>query len=165
MPMWDLATRDNWELVLSDSRVVTPIPNSQTDYGGYSFTPIPPVYAVCNTNTVLVGTFSQTAKPYWFLGGRVSQFLSVSPSLSSNFISGVQAGASRNVGLNRLNLLKFDDYDIYPYTLSIDTPYWLEDIYIEVWQYEGGDNTDADDILIRLDSIEMKIDAMENYGT
>lgn len=165
MPIWDLATRNNWELVLNDKRVVTPLPNSQTDLGGFSYTPIPPIYAVCSTSTVLVGTYSASAKPYWFLGARISQFLYVSPSMSANFIGGVQAGASRSAGLNRLNLFKFDDYDIYPYALSIETPYWIEDIYIEVWQYEGADNTDSDDIILRLDSIEMKIDAMENYGT
>lgn len=164
MPVWDLATRENWELVLTDNRITVPIPGSETLYGGYSFEPIPPVYAVCNTDTVLVGTFSQSAKPYWFLGARVSQYLYVSPSMSSNFISGVQAGATQRAGLNRLTLFKFENYNVHPYTLSIETPYYIEDIYIEVWQYLAQDNTDSDDILLRLDSIEMKLDAMANPG-
>jgi hypothetical protein len=164
MPVWDLATRANWELVLTDRRITTPISGSETVYGGYSFEAIPPIYAVCDTDTVLVGTFSQTAKPYWFLGGIVSQYLFVSPSMSTNFISGVQAGESKKAGLNRLTLLEFNNYNVHPYTLSIQTPYYIEDIYIEVWQYLAQDSTDSDDILLRLDSIEMKIDAMANHG-
>ena len=164
MPVWDLSTRENWELVLADTRITTPIPGSEIAYGGYSFRPIPPMFAVCDTDTVLVGAFSRTAKPYWFLGARVLQYLYVSPSMSENFISGVQAGNTQRAGLNRLTLFKFENYHVHPYTLSIEIPYYIEDIYIEVWQYLAQDNTDSDDILLRLDSIEMKLDAMESRG-
>ena len=159
MPNWDLATLDNWQLILQDSRVAQRVTNAPLAPGDYRYKPIPPIFATPSVNTLLVGTFSQTAKPYWFLGARASQYLYVSPSMSSNFISGVQAGNTINVGLNRLTLIEFKDYNISPYVLHLEIPYWIEDIYVEVWEFTGYMQPDYQDILDRLDSIETKIDS------
>ncbi|WP_009631024.1 hypothetical protein [Synechocystis sp. PCC 7509] len=163
MSAWDLALRENWGLVLQDSRMAERIPTPNNPPGKYKYKAIPPIYATCDSSTVLIGTYSQTAETYWFLGAKVSQFLYVSPSLSSNFVSGVQAGETKNAGLNRLTLIKFEDYGVYPYTLKLEIPYWLEDIYMEVWQYTGYEEQGYEEVLDRLDSIEMKIDEIQNY--
>lgn len=166
MVLWDLAKKDNWELILSDRRSViyknNTTPNDITSY----YEPIKPIYANPNSHILLIGTASNSAKQHWFLGAKASQYLYVSPSPTTDFVSGVQVANAINVGLNRLTLVKFDNYDISPYILKLEIPYWLEDIYIEVWEYFGYLPPDEgnSEILDRLDAIEDKLDALENYG-
>ncbi len=63
-----------------------------------------------------------------------------------------------------MNLVEFKDYDVSPYVLQLDIPYWLEDIFIEVWEYTGYVDPGYQEVLDRLDAIEEKIDFTENYG-
>lgn len=160
--MWDLATRENWDLILSDSRSVTYTNNTTSDKLPYYYEPISPIYASPNSHILLIGTKSEKAKPHWFLGARASQFLYVSPSTTSYFISGVQAQESKKIGLNRLTLVKFEDYGISPYTLQLSIPYWIEDITVEVWEYADPIVSDSQNIIDRLDAIETKIDNSPN---
>lgn len=156
MSAWDLATKENWELLLSERRIAQRIPNSDPTYE-YKYNAIPPIYITPNSRILLIGTQSNSAKSHWFLGARVSQYLYVSPSMNSNLISGVQTSDIKRVGLNRLTLVKFEDYGVYPYTLQLEIPYWLEDIYVEVWEYQGvyaDENQQHEELIARLDSIE-----------
>ncbi len=164
MPVWDLATRENWELLLQDRRIAQRVSDPNLAPYLYKYKPINPIYATPNSTTLLIGAYSDSARPTWFLGATASQYLYVSPSFDSQLIGGVQSSDSKKIGLRRLTLVKFDDYDISPYTLQLDIPYWLEDIYIEVWEYTGYIEPGYQEVLDRLDSIEMKIDAMETQG-
>lgn len=162
MPLWELATKENWELILTERRTATI--KTQPTSGKYFHNPIAPIYTTPNSHVLLIGTHSKFAKSHWFLGARVSQYLYVSPSMNSNLISGVQTSDIKRVGLNRLTLIKFEDYGVYPYTLQLEIPRWLEDIYIEVWEYTGiiDDPTyqyDVEEILERLDRIEAKLNS------
>lgn len=152
-----LADSSNWELLLSQSKVATRHADRLVANSYYEYEPIPP-FANPQSHLLLIGTRSDTAKPYWFLGARASQYLYLSPNISSNFTSGVQAGNSINVGLNRMTVVEFKDYDIFNYVLKLEIPYWIEDIYIEVFEYVGFVEPDARQILDRLDSIETKLD-------
>lgn len=162
MPNWDLANVENWQLLLSEKRLATA--KTQPISGKNFFNPIPPVYANPNSNILLVGVQSEYAKPTWFLGARIAQFLYVSPSSYYNYTSGVQISNIRKIGLNRLTLIKFDDFDINEYVLEVAIPYWIQDIYVEVWQYLG-DVRDSDEewvsLVERLNSIESKLDSVE----
>lgn len=135
--MWDLVTRENWELILSERRVVVYKNGTSPVNDNYKYTPISPIYASPNSHILLIGTQSNSALSHWFLGARVSQYLYVSPSTTPNLISGVQTSDIKRVGLNRLTLVKFEDYGVLPYILQLEIPYWLEDIYVEVWEYQG----------------------------
>lgn len=157
MTLWDLATKENWELILSDRRIANRLPTPDPAKYKYLYDPIAPIYTTPSSRVLLIGTQSNSAKSYWFLGARVSQYLYVSPSMNSNLISGVQTSDIKRVGLNRLTLVKFEDYGVYPYTLQIEIPYWLEDIYVEVWEYQGiyaDENQQYEELIARLDSIE-----------
>ena len=163
MPLWDLATRENWQLILNEKRTVTYKDGTSPVNDEYKYTAISPIYASPNSRTLLVGTYSESALPYWFLGARVSQYLYASPSPTTNLMSGVQTSDIKRVGLNRLTLVKFEDYGIYPYVLELQIPYWLEDIYVEVWEYQGqiddvAQQHDINEILARLERIEQNID-------
>lgn len=162
MPLWDLATKGNWELILSQQQSV--VKKNQRSEDEYEYTPISPIYATPEAHILLIGTHSQSAKPHWFLGARASQYLYVSPSMTTNLISGVQTSDIKRVGLNRLTLVKFEDYNIVPYVLQLEIPYWLEDIYVEVWEYQGnyyGQDEQYENIIVRLESIEEKLDNLQ----
>lgn len=159
--MTDLQLTDNsnWELLLSQKKVATRYTDKLVPYSHYEYEAIPPFYANPHSHLLLIGTRSDTAKPYWFLGATASQYLYLSPGLSSNFTSGVQAGNSINVGLNRMTVVEFKDYDIFNYVLELKIPYWIEDIYIEVFEYVGFVEPDGRRIIEQLDSIETKLDS------
>lgn len=167
MPNWELANRENWELILSQQLNVVYNQGTLPTNDEYNYTPISPIYTTPQSSTLLIGTYSGRARAHWFLGARASQYLYVSPSMNSNFISGVQASNTQKCGLNRLTLIEFKNYDVVPYTLQLEIPYWLEDIYVEVWEYQGdigGSQTEFDtsDIIERLERIESKISTDNN---
>lgn len=167
MPNWDLVIRENWELILSQQLNVVYNEGTLPTDKKYKYTPISPIYATPQSHTLLIGTYSNRARAHWFLGARASQYLYVSPSMTSAFISGVQASDTKKCGLNRLTLVEFKNYDVVPYTLQLEIPYWLEDIYVEVWEYQGniGDSQtklDTSDIIERLQRIESKISTDNN---
>lgn len=158
----DLATRDNWELILTQTSVVTRHSDKIRNDSLYEYDPIQPIYTTPRSPLLLIGTKSETALRRWFLGAIASQFLYVSPSTTSYVISGVQAQESRKIGLNRLTLVKFEDYGISPYILQLSIPYWIEDITVEVWEYADPLVSDSQNIIDRLDAIEIKIDNSSN---
>ena len=169
MPVWDLAGRENWELLLIEQRNVTYKDGKSPSDSRYSYTPISPIYITPQSHLLLVGLASNSALRNWFLGARASQYLFVSPSNTGNFASGVQVEDTKRLGLNRLTLFEFKNYNFTPYILQLEIPYWLEDIYVEVWQYTGSTGSDnpsgaVDAITQDLARIESKIDAIENYG-
>lgn len=137
MPVWDLTTQSNWSLLLTEQRRVVYKNNTSPANDKYKYTPIPPIYATPHSHIILIGVRSNSARLHWFLGARVSQFLYISHSNNFNYTSGVQALDIKKVGLNRLTLVEFKNYNITPYVLELDIPYWLEDIYVEVWEYNG----------------------------
>lgn len=167
MTYLDLAQRENWELLLSERRIAVKHDKPVRKNSLYEYTPISPIYATPRSRLLLIGTQSDSAEPRWFLGARASQYLYVSPSMTTAYVSGVQAADIKSIGLNRMTLVEFKDYGVSPYVLQLAIPYWLEDISVEVWEYQGYIPIDADnsEILDRLDAIEDKLDALENYGT
>jgi len=161
MASLDLIARENWELILTQKSIVTRHSDKVRKDSLYEYDPIKPIYTNPRSHLLLIGTKSDSALPHWFLGATASQFLYVSPSTTSYVVSGVQAQESKKIGLNRLTLVKFEDYGISSYTLQLNIPYWIEDITIEVWEYADSLISDSQNIIERLDSIETKID---NYS-
>lgn len=160
--MWESIDRTNWRLILSESRTVVYKNNTRPGDKEYDYTPIPPFYATPNSYALLIGVRSENARQHWFLGARVSQYLYISPSPNNNLMSGVQTSDVKKIGLGRLTLLEFSNYNILPYVLEIKIPYWLEDVYIEVWEHsqafvESSKITLAD-IYADLTAIKEKLD-------
>lgn len=164
--MWDLATRENWELILSETRTVTYKDGTLPTNEKYNYTPIQPIFTNPNSHTVLVGTHSNSAPAHWFLGARVSQYLYVSPSTNTNLISGVGTSEIKRAVLGQLTLMQFPNYNVLPYTLQIEIPYWIEDIYVEVWEYEDDvisqELQELESVKAQLHDIEDKLDALFN---
>lgn len=161
--MLNLANQKNWRLILGERRTVTYKNGTSPTDDKYRYEPIDPIYVSPNSNILLVGSQSNSAEKHWYLGARVSQYLYVSPSASANFIRGIEAQEQKRIRLNNLTLVNFKDYGIYPYILAIEVPYWLEDAYVEVWEYnqvvtESIQQFNIQEIKQKLDRIEYKID-------
>lgn len=126
----DLANHLNWDLVVRKTYTVQVI--SEKEYK-----PVPAVSFVVNSPLLQIGISSKSAKPYWFLGAYLEQRLLISPSSTSEFTAAVQSAEVKKVGLDRLTLVQFPDFGLYPYLLIVKFPYWLKDIFLEVWKYTG----------------------------
>lgn len=163
MAIWDLSTKQNWRLLLSDSRVAEY--NKEATYSRYFHNPINPFITSPNSPILLIGTYSPTAKKHWFLGARASQYLYVSPSSTKELILGVCSGEKKRVGLRELTLVRFPNYNIFPYILQLEIPIWLDTIYVEVWEYLGqysDEDESIQSIISRLESIESKLENIDN---
>ncbi|MGL4620701.1 hypothetical protein [Chroococcidiopsis sp.] len=162
MPFLELTPSTNWQRVGASRYLAEIISNTPQEI---EYKPIPPIYFTVESNFLLIGVQSDSAKPYWYLGANVSQYLYIAPDLGdANFPGGVQSSDQKKLGLNRLTLVNFQDYNISPYILLFEVPYWLRDLYIEVWQHIGGSSDSVQDALIdvkqRLERIEYKIDSI-----
>lgn len=170
--MLDLATRDNWELILAEIHNVQYIRGTTAANRTRYYEPIAPIYSSPSSNLLLVGTKSDRVKPHWFLGAIASQFLYVSPSMFPYGVSGVQSQVQQKLGLNRLTLVQFPDYGISPYVLELQIPHWIEDITIEVWQYNLPLINELNQLTTKVDVIQAEVGQIrqlialnENYGT
>ena len=148
MTAWEFGNNLNWNLVARDTYFATIIPP------GTSFIPIPAKQFVVNSRVVLIGCRNTQAKVSWYSAGYASQRLFFSPSSTSAYIAFVQSQKQYRLGLERLNLLIFDDFDLIPYSLEIKISRWHINMELEVWEYVGNIN----DLGSQLDRIEEKVD-------
>lgn len=100
---------------------------------------IPAKSIAVSKRILMIGCRSTTAKPTWWLGCRASKRLLISPSSTSQFPSAVYT-EQRSCPLNALRLIKFDFDGLYPYLLVLEPPPWLNQLYIEIWAYDGADD-------------------------
>lgn len=147
--MWDFGNNLNWNLALRQTYLAQPHPELLNEH-----LPIPAITLSIDSHVLLIGASSSKAKPNWYLAGRASSRLLFSPSSTSDFLATVQSSSRYKIGLNRLNLIRFTDYDLTPYLLEIQIASWHQDMYLEVWKYSG----DLGDVQTSLTRIEGKID-------
>ena len=135
--MVDLApvNKDDWQSILTFEEEVISVQNM-----GISYIPITPKYVQVYKHLIMIGAYSNTAKPWWFLGATVSQYLFISPSATIELPIGVQVAGKQAAGLNRLTLMQFQNFNVTPFVLMIEIPYWLKHVYVEVWEYVGTTN-------------------------
>lgn len=151
--MWGIGNKLSWDLVLRKSyyaRSLSDNPNK--------FSPIPTITFAVDSHILLIGARNSQAKSNWFLAGHVSNRLLFSPSSTSDFIAAVQSGSAIKIGLNRLTLVKFTDFNLLPYLLEIDIARWHKEMFLEVWKYSGT----PDSVEASLTRIEAKIDNFSN---
>lgn len=133
---WDLGNSLKWEPVDGNrgrGATYTALPVAGMDYTKY-WKPIPTQTYLPNSRILKIGVRAQYAKPNWILGVWASQRLLIQPDSGTNFATLTQA---KQVGtrLGLLTLVEFEEWDSYPYVLSIDIPKWHKEIYLEVWEY------------------------------
>lgn len=152
--MWDFGNNLNWDLALRQTYNAISLSADDPDL----FSPIPPITLSVSAKILLIGAKNQYAKPNWFLAGFVSPRLLFSPSSTSEFIAAISSYPRVKIGLDRLNLVKFDNYDLSTYLLEINIPKWHRQMMLEIWQYSGA----MGDLGADLARIESKIDTLTN---
>lgn len=148
--MWDFGNNLNWDLVLRQTYNATPASPDDPDL----FLPIPAITLSVRARVLLIGARNAYAKSNWFLAAKVSPRLLFSPSSTSEFIAAVSSSPRLRIGLDRLNLVRFDNYDLSTYLLEINIPKWHRQMLLEIWQYSG----EMGDLHSDLARIESKID-------
>lgn len=152
----------NWDLVLR--RTYFAVPNPAQPKG---FVPIPTISVLVDRYTLAIGAKSNQAKANWHLAGYACPRLLFSPSSTSDYIAAVQSERAQAILLNQLTLVQFRNFSNNSYLLTINVPRWLREVSLEIWKYQGSDNTQSitdsiAEIKIDVERIETKID---NYST
>lgn len=145
---WEFGDSLNWDLVERKTYYAQLI---STD--GSKFIPISPITILVDSYILLIGCRNTQAKPNWYLAGFAGSRLLFSPSSTSEFMSTVQSYPRVRLGLDRLNLVRFKDFNLTPFILEINVARWHKEMFIEVWKYSG----QTDDIQPQLDRIEESI--------
>lgn len=158
----DFGNNLNWDLVLRTSYLAQIVPEARR-----GFLPIPNKIIEVDRYTLAIGVSSTKAKPTWKRGAFVAPRLLFSVSSTSEYAGLVRSDNAKAVFLNQLTLVQFEDFGITPYALEISIPFWIAQLNIEIWKYQGIDNAkpiqeQIAEVRSDLDRIELKID---NYST
>lgn len=129
----DLGDRLEWNRVAAEMRY-----RPRTSGGGLN--PIPSKTYQVDKFALAIGVTAGNAKPHWRLGGWAAQLLPTTIDYTSEFAQVLESSA-RRLRLNRLTFISFPQMPITPYLVEIRFPYWLDEVYLEVWRYDGRDET------------------------
>ena len=136
---WNLVARQTYQVV-SGSRVWERLPNRD--------------FFIENSQVLIIGLSAEFRRSTWYTGGWASQLLPFSPSSTSIFPAIVQS-RSFKLRLGIQNLVIFPRY-LPIWVLQLAFPYWLEDVTVEIWPYDGRDLSVFD----QLDRVQSKVDAL-----
>ncbi len=134
----DFTNTLEWNLIARQSYQAQPAtPTGYLPLPARSFT-------IDGSYTVMVGVRSVSAERRWWLGCWAEQRLLFSPSSTSDFTAFVK---TKQFGcqLGSLTLCTFPKLQS-PWILYLRFPWWLEDAMVEIWRYDGRDQTVFDAI-------------------
>lgn len=122
---------------------------------------IPAQSVAVDSYVCLIGIKAPKALPTWWLGGWASQLCLFTPASTTQFVSAVDSGR-RPLRLGVLNLFVVPKV-LKPWILEVRFPSWHEEIYLEIWRYDGADVDELmqlGNVETTLERIEGKIDAL-----
>jgi hypothetical protein len=149
--VWDFNNSFNWNLALRNTYNAVPITAD-----GEQFQPIPVITVTVTSRILLIGARNLYAKPNWFLAAKVNPRLFFSPSSTSQFLPAIASYPRVKIGLGRLNLVRFNSFDLPEYVLEITPEKWHKQLMLEIWQYTG----ELGDLETNLARIETKINSL-----
>lgn len=139
----------NWELL--QSQTYTAQIFSET-----LFNPIPAIEVLADSRVLLFGFRNSLAPIKWRYAATVSMKLLGTPIFSPNFDTALLP-YSRSCKLNKLNLVKFPNYEINPFLVEINIAKWHKEMLIEIWQYMGEEIDQDTRILQTVNDINSKV--------
>lgn len=134
---WNLVARNSYTAPITSTQASNRLPNRS--------------FLIENSYVVIIGLRSEGARSTWQTGGWASQLLPFLPSSTSDYVAAVQT-SKKWLRLRTLNLIVFPKL-MNTWILDLAFPYWLPDISIEVWRYDGRDI----DQFQRFNEIEAKL--------
>ncbi len=149
----DLTNTNKWSLAYSGLKQITDV---QPYASIVFFNPIPELRVSLSSPIVSVFLRSESASPNWNLGAWASLY---TPGRKGSY---VLDGERRFCRLNNESQHRFiPSTELLPYALSLQFPQYLEDVFIEVWEYIGAVSDSNDQILSRL---EKKVNLLVEKG-
>lgn len=155
-PIVNFGGVENWAPVYNQTKNAIWL-NSTT------YTPIPKFQLpfILNSPYLLVEASNIDAKPWWYLGARIQQIISV------GVVPETAGTGLIRIPVNRPKLVSFPRYTD-DYLLRVEIPPWFDRMKISVWEYTGpiSDTTEeliierSDVIRVDLTRIETKIDQL-----
>lgn len=91
------------------------------------------------TNVAAIGLKNSTSPPNFYLGGWANCYANFTPSSQSEFVAAVKIHSER-LKIGSLNLLVVPRVTV-GFFLQLDFPRWHQTMSIEVWRYDGPDET------------------------
>jgi hypothetical protein len=121
----ELANSQNWNLLTSQTLAITKI----LDIPGFlEYYPIPPLEIRTASTVLMVDAASSKIKPTWHTAGWASYYSSINNAM-------VRVKTIRYT-LNDPTLLVFPRYqEVFPCSLVLETPKWIEEISLTLWEY------------------------------
>lgn len=100
---------------------------------------IQPRTFLITTNVVAVGLKNSTSPPHFYLGGWANCYANFTPSSQSEFVAATKIHDQR-LKIGSLNLIIVPKITV-GFFLQLDFPRWHQTMLIEVWRFDGGDQT------------------------
>ncbi|MFN6485438.1 MULTISPECIES: hypothetical protein [unclassified Nostoc] len=155
-PALDLLNQNNWVQIYDESRTAV----IATQAGGYYPIPAFEIPIQLEKHILAARCISTTAKSTWRWAGNLIQ--KIAPPIAGINSPLVEAG-SYSMKLNRTRLVIFKPYTD-TFQLTLEGAYWLKDLRLTLWQYQGIEGDSTEEIITSLGSdlnrIEAKIDAL-----
>jgi hypothetical protein len=133
---WNLIKRENYQVLITKRGEGRRnyIYNALSDLNVVARSPI---FMIGVSSTRMVGDPGEPVPITWKVGGWASAQLPILPGSTTEFTAFVEGDNRERVALllGKLNLVRLPYLGIYPFILNIAFPHWIEQIYIEVWQY------------------------------
>jgi hypothetical protein len=146
-PILDLLNAASWDYVWGATYQAAPAGNN-------GFIPIPAIDVplLLQSSTLAIFCDSRTARPNWETAGTASRRIQSGLVVGGNFNLGVSGGV--RLKLRQFTLVRFEQIAA-SYALSISPKFWLKDLEINVFTYNG---IDSDSTTEQLNRIERSID-------
>lgn len=121
----ELSNSQNWNLLASQTLAITKV----RDIPGFlDYYPIQPLEVRTASTVLMIDAASSKIKPTWHTAGWASYYSSVNSVM-------VRVKSIRYT-LNDSTLLVFPRYqEIFPCALILETPTWIEEVSLTVWEY------------------------------
>lgn len=151
----DLLDRLEWNLVARASYQAPTTPTKLKDR-------LPDrTFLIEDSHLLSIGVTSQSARTGWVTGGWANMVIPFLPSSTSQFTAQMYA-YTRRLKLRVHNLIvlpKLSD----TYLLTLSFPYWLNDVSLEIYKYDGRDidaPVDVSHLQQAVDRVEQKLDQL-----
>lgn len=115
------------------------------------FRPIPRQNFLCQSNLMLIGVSSNAAKSTWYTGAYIEVNLLLGSVDSESAYPGVTQILNARIGLRRLTLLHWYEYEPKPYAILLNVPRWISQLSVEAYWYDG---PQSDNYLQQLEGIK-----------
>ncbi|MBW4556413.1 MAG: hypothetical protein KME59_10815 [Trichormus sp. ATA11-4-KO1] len=155
-PVLELLNQNNWVQIYDEARTA----QIASDAGGYYPIPAFEIPFQLDKRILAARCISTTARVTWRWAGNLIQ--KISPPIAGINSPLVEAG-SYSMKINRTRLVIFKNYTN-TYQLTLEGAYWLKDLRLTLWEYQGVDGDSTESLITDLGSdlarIELKIDGL-----